>query len=174
MKHWLPLTVTPIVLLGAAVPGYAATYLNVEQAQRALFPGASFTSTPRTLTPEQVKAVERVIGARVRVKELKVWKVNTGGWFFVDEVLGKHEFITYAVGLAANGAVSGIEIMDYRETYGYEVRDAKWRAQFVGKTAHDPLTLDKDIKNISGATLSSRHVADGVKRLLAVYETVLK
>src|SRR5258708_39555037 len=107
MKDWLPFTVAPIALLGAAVPGYAAAYFTVEQAQKALFPGASFTPAPRTLTPEQVKAIESAIKARVRVKELKAWKVGGGGWFFVDEVVGKHEFITYAAGLTAGGAVKG-------------------------------------------------------------------
>jgi hypothetical protein len=34
----------------------------------------------------------------------------------VDEVVGKHEFITYAAGLNADGSVKQIEIMDYRET----------------------------------------------------------
>jgi FMN-binding protein len=42
--------------------------------------------------------------------------------------------------------------------------------QFVGKTASAPLKLDADIRNISGATLSSRHVTEGVRRLLATYE----
>ena len=165
---------TPAALAASTVAGQAVTYLNVEQAQQAIFPGATFTETPRALTPEQVKAVEAATGARVRVKTIKVWKVSGGGWFFVDEVLGKHEFITYAAGLTANGAVKQIEIMDYRETYGGEVRGAKWRAQFTGKTARDPLKLDRDIQNISGATLSSRHIADGVKRLLAIYEAALR
>ena len=40
------------------------------------------------------------------------------------------------------------------------------------KTAH--LKLDEDIQNISGATLSCRHLTDGVKRLLALYDLVLK
>ena len=87
-----------------------------------------------------------------------------GGWFIVDEVIGKHEFITYAIGLTSNGAVHGLEIMDYRESYGGQVRDPKWRAQFVGKTRANPLVLDRDIKNISGATLSSRHLTDGVRQ----------
>ncbi|HEY4639240.1 MAG TPA: FMN-binding protein [Candidatus Udaeobacter sp.] len=30
------------------------------------------------------------------------------------------------------------------------------------------------MKNISGATLSCRHITDGVKRLLALHEIVLK
>ncbi len=58
--------------------------------------------------------------------------------------------------------------------YGYQIRDPKWRAQFAGKTAQAPLRLDHDIRNISGATLSSRHVTEGVRRLLALYEIALR
>jgi hypothetical protein len=93
-----------------------------------------------------------------------------GGYFIVDEVVGKHEFITYALALADNGAVRQIEILDYRENYGFEVRSPAWRAQFVGKTSADPFSLDADIRNISGATLSCRHLTEGVRRLLATHE----
>jgi Na+-translocating ferredoxin:NAD+ oxidoreductase RnfG subunit len=92
----------------------------------------------------------------------------------VDQVLGKHEYITYALGLNASGSVKQIEILDYRETYGYQVRDPSWREQFVGKTVNAPLKLEGDIRNISGATLSSRHITEGVKRLLATYEIALR
>jgi len=54
------------------------------------------------------------------------------------------------------------------------VRNASWRAQFVGKSVASPLQLNGDIKNISGATLSSKHVTDGVKRILNIYEASLK
>ena len=138
-----------------------------------MFPGASLSPADVKLTPEQRKAIEKASDMRLR-KEPRVWRVAGGGWFVVDEVLGKHEFITYAVALTAAGAVRQVEIMDYRESYGYEVRDAKWRAQFTGKTAQAPLRLDQDIKNISGATLSSRHVTEGVRRVLAFYEIALK
>ena len=67
-----------------------------------------------------------------------------------------------------------IEIMDYRESYGYEIRNEAWRRQFVGKRDGDPLKLDVDIQNIGGATLSCRHITDGVKRLLALYNVALK
>jgi Na+-transporting NADH:ubiquinone oxidoreductase subunit NqrC len=69
--------------------------------------------------------------------------------------------------------VRGIEILEYRETYGGEIRNPNWRRQFVGKRPGSQLQLDKDIKNISGATLSSRHVTDGVRRLLATYQLLL-
>jgi Na+-transporting NADH:ubiquinone oxidoreductase subunit NqrC len=70
--------------------------------------------------------------------------------------------------------VRDVEILEYRETYGGEVRNAAWRQQFVGKRFGSGVQLGKDIKNISGATLSSRHVTDGVRRLLATWELLLK
>ena len=162
------------VLCSGLVFGHAFIYLTVEQAQAAIFPGQKLTSADLNLTPEQRKAIARASDVRVRNPELKVWKVEGGGWFILDEVIGKHEFITYAVGLNADGSVKHIEVMDYRETYGYQIRDEKWRAQFAGKKHGAKLKLDDDIKNISGATLSCRHLTDGVKRLLATHALVLQ
>lgn len=163
----------------AALPAHAVQYLTLEQAQHALFPEASsFKDAKVLLSAEQRDAIEKTSKVRVRSPELNAWRAEAGGrlagWFLVDEVYGKHEFITYAVALDATGAVRGIEIMDYRETHGGEVRNANWRAQFTGKRAGAPLELDNDIKNISGATLSCKHIADGVRRLLASYQAVLK
>jgi hypothetical protein len=36
------------------------------------------------------------------------------------------------------------------------------------------LRLEEDIQNISGATLSCRHITEGVRRLLALYAAELK
>lgn len=169
-SRWILL---PAALAGST-SGYATIYLTVEQAQAAIFPGMSLAPASVTLTPAQHSAIEKNSGVRVRSNEVRAWRTTDGGWFIVDEVLGKHEFITYAIGIDAAGAVTGIEIMDYRETYGGEVKNEKWRAQFKGKTSTAPLKLDGDIKNISGATLSSRHITDGVKRILATFELALK
>lgn len=166
---WL---VLPAVL-AASTSGYAAVYLTVDQAQRAIFPGARFSPTDVKLTAEQRRAIEKAGGVRVRSPDVRAWRVAGRGWFIVDEVIGKHDYITYAAGLNADGSVQGIEIMEYRETYGGEIRDERWRRQFAGKTVRDPLKLDADVRNISGATLSCRHVTDGVKRLLALHEIVL-
>ncbi len=169
--YWHLLPAAAVVI---CAPAYATVYLTTEQAQAAIFPGERFTPAFVTLTDEQRRAIESRSDVSVRSREVKVWRVGSGGWFILDEVVGKHEFITYALGLSAEGRVAGIEILDYRESYGYEIRGTAWRKQFVGKSVADPLKLDGDIRNISGATLSCRHVADGVRRLLATYETVLK
>jgi hypothetical protein len=157
MVRWPAFVAAPVAIVAPAA--HAAVYLSVEQAQQAIFPGARFTMEALAL-PD---AAHR-----------KLWRVSEGGWFIVDAVLGKHELITYAVGLGADGSVRGVEILEYLESYGYQIRDAAWRRQFAGKTARDPLKLDQDIRNISGATLSCRHVTDGIKRLLGFYESALK
>ncbi len=152
-----------------ASAGYATVYFNVEQAQNTLLPGAEWTAVPLTLSDAQRKTISERSGVAVRNADLKIWRAASGESFYIDQVLGKHEFITYAVLLDASGAVQAIEVMDYRETYGDQIRNAHWRAQFRGKRDGAVLKLDSDIKNISSATLSCKHITDGVKRLLATH-----
>jgi Na+-translocating ferredoxin:NAD+ oxidoreductase RnfG subunit len=138
-----------------------------------MFPGATLTPEFRELTREQMSAIEEASGVDVRNRKVQIWRVSTGGWFIADEVVGKHEFIPFALGLDAGGAVKAVEILEYRESYGSQIRNPAWRDQFTGKRHGANLTLTKDIQNISGATLSSRHITDGVKRLLATYAILL-
>lgn len=166
------LPVAGVVL--AAGPAYATVYLSVEQAQALLFPGATFQPAPRTLTDEQARAIARASGVDVRSRQLKAWRASTGGWFLVDEVVGKHEYIPFALALDDRGTVKGVEILEYREAYGDQIRNPGWRQQFVGKAPGVRLQLEKNIRNISGATLSCKHLTDGVERLLVTYDLVLK
>jgi FMN-binding domain len=156
-----------------SVPAHATVYLTVEQAQALMFPNARFTADFRSLTDTQAAAIEKDSDVDVRSRELQVWRVSTGGWFIVDNVVGKHDFIPFALGLDQSGAVTGIEILEYRESYGGQIREPRWLAQFTGKREGARLKLGDDIQNISGATLSCRHITDGVKRLLATYANVL-
>ena len=172
--RWL----APVAIV-AAHHCYAAQYLSVEQAQAAIFADATeFVPAWIILTKDQAKAIQAASGVRVRTAEQRVWQARADGgllgWFIVDEVYGKHELITYAVGLNADGSVRQIEVMEYREAYGYEVRNPAWRRQFAGKRHGDTLKLEQDIKNITGATLSCRHITEGVKRLLALHEVALR
>jgi hypothetical protein len=98
-SHWL---IVPAAL-AASTSGYETIYLTLDQAQAAIFPGASFKPALVTLTPAQRTAIAKASGVHVRTAEVRAWRVSGGAWFFVDQVIGKHEFITYALGLDANG-----------------------------------------------------------------------
>lgn len=176
--HWAILPTAGMALVAAA-PAFAVQYFSVDAAQKLMFPEASaFESHPVRLGEAQKQFVEKTAGVRMRFPEQPIWKVMADGkfvgWFVLDEVYGKHEYITYAVALDATGAVRGVEILEYRETHGREVINPKWRAQFVGKRQGAVLKLDDDIQNISGATLSCKHISEGVRRVLAIHEVALK
>jgi hypothetical protein len=163
----------PAAALTITVPAHATVYMSVEQAQKLMFPGETLTPHPMMLTDAQVSRIEDVSDTHVLSNKLRAWKTSSGGWFIADQVVGKHEFIPIALGIDRHGAVKDVEILEYREAYGDGVRNPKWRAQFTGKTHASTLQLTEDIKNISGATLSSKHITDGVRRLLATYDLVL-
>src|SRR5205809_8123343 len=140
MKSEFAFIALPISAL--VVPSaFAVRYLTVDQAQQAIFPGKSFTAAPVKLTSVQRKAIEQASGVRVLHDEQQVWRVSGGGWFIVDEVVGKHEFITYAAGLNPEGSVKEIEVMDYRETYGGDIRNENWRGESVADTSGAPPDL---------------------------------
>jgi FMN-binding domain len=150
MAHWVRLTL-PAAAVAVAPSAYAVQYLSIEAAQKLAFPSAS----------------------RFVQSGGAAWKAQAGdkviGLFVVDHVIGKHLYIDYAVALDTSGRVMRVDILQYRESYGGEVREPGWLAQFVGKTSGSPLKVGSDIRNISGATLSSLHVTEGVKRILAIY-----
>ena len=174
--RWL----APAAIIVAVSPQcLAAKYMSLEQAQLLVFAQAQeFVPANLTLTPEQIAHIEQQAGVKVRVPQQFVWQARAGGkqlgWFIVDQVIGKHELITYAVGINLGGSARQFQVIEYREAYGFQIRELKWRDQFVGKTLADPLKVGTDIANISGGTLSSQHITDGIKRLLALHHFVLR
>jgi Na+-translocating ferredoxin:NAD+ oxidoreductase RnfG subunit len=174
--RWL----APIAVLAAASPQcIAAQYMTLEQAQALIFAQAQeFVPAPVTLTPDQIERIERRSGVRVRSAQQRVWQARSAGkllgWLIVDQVIGKHDLITYALGINPDGSARQFQVLEYRETYGSQVRYPEWRDQFAGKTAADRLELGSDIVNISGATMSCQHVTEGIKRLLVFYQVALR
>ena len=168
----------PAIVFSVAGPAYAIEYLSVADAQKAAFPAATqFVSANVIFTDANKQAIRSLSGQDVRTGGEQIWKAQAGdkplGFFVLDYVIGKHLEIDYAIALSPDGHVLQVEILTYRESYGGEVANADWLAQFKGKTLRDPLQLNNDIINISGATLSSRHVTEGVKRVLAIFQVCL-
>jgi hypothetical protein len=169
---WEALAFLPVAAI--VTPAAQATeYLSVAQAQSILFPGASLQKLAAAVPNDVLETMLSRSGVYETFNPSRIWKASNGGFFIVDSVVGKHERINYAVAIDAGGAVRGIEILTYNESYGYEVRNADWRAQFRGKTAASALQLGSDIQNVTGATLSCKHVTQGVKRLLVLHQLLL-
>jgi len=181
-NHSRRLAIKKIVVGSAAITAgqffpmsqsWGKTFLSLKKAQAILLPEETLEARTIELSDEQRKQIAKESKVRVRSKSLKAWVSDRGNWFILDQIIGKHENIDMAFAISKEGGVMGLEVLTYRESYGHEIRHPKWRAQFHGKTAGTRLKLDRDIKNISGATLSCAHVTDGVNRLLKTWELVL-
>ncbi len=165
-----------LIPLGAAAAGQAAfatQYMTVQQAQQEAFAGANEFRPAAVLDATTFAAVGAPAGWSPRIFEARAGEKRLG-WLIVDQVIGKSEAITYSLALDAAGTVVALEVLEYRESHGGEVRMPAWRKQFVGKTAADAAALNRDVKIISGATLSCRHLTEGVQRLLKLYQAALK
>jgi Na+-translocating ferredoxin:NAD+ oxidoreductase RnfG subunit len=135
------------------------------------------SASAQSAPPDKVaKSIDRIFGSGLTVDSLRVdtssvLRVSKDGsllgFALVRNVKGKDQPITYLVAIDPRDALKDIDILVYREPYGGEVAYEPWRKQFRGKTTTDPLSVGKDIRNISGATISSHSVTLAVRRTLA-------
>ncbi len=180
--RWMPGWIGGLAALAAGVPvqvAVATEYLSVEAAQKTLFPQADrFNEVVLALSPTQHARVAALAGPQPPHRSLRAWRALQGdqllGFVFVDEVIGKEDFITYAVAIDARGRLGTPEVLAYRESHGGEIRSEAWRGQFAGRQGLDQLRVQTDIKNIAGATLSCQHVTEGVRWLAALWQVALQ
>lgn len=76
--------------------------------------------------------------------------------------------IKILVGISLKGKICGIKVLSQNETAGLGTNVVKpdFLKQFLEKSLADPLEAKKDIKAITGATISSRAVCRGVREAL--------
>ncbi len=91
------------------------------------------------------------------------------GYAVVDDEVGQHEPISFAVLLSPALVVQRLEVMAYREAYGAEIRSPRYLRQWIGKQAKDvDVRGASGVDTISGATISSRAAVHVVRRALAL------
>ena len=155
--------------------GSIEVYLTEEQALKLLFPKSQqVRAEALRLAPDQKARIQEKIGWKFPEESFRAFKAESNGkvdgYAVIQETIGKHRPITYIVGVTPDGKVSDIEILVYRESKGSEVRMKRFNSQYEGKTTFDPIRINKDIINITGATMSVRSVSAGVKRALVLVD----
>jgi Na+-translocating ferredoxin:NAD+ oxidoreductase subunit G len=164
-----------VIALACAGISAAETLATEEQAIRITLPNAlSVEPQTRTLTPEQKEALQKATGLRFPEKEFHIFvgqrKQGPEGYALLMNEIGKHEYITFMVGVTPKFEAGEVVVMEYRETRGWEVKEKRFLRQFHGKKVTDPIEVNRDIVNYTGATLSSHAMARGVKKALALAE----
>ncbi len=155
--------------------GHEEVYMTPEEAARSMFPKSDqIKSEVITLSTDQKFRIEERIGWHFPETNFDCFvgetKGHVDGWAFIQHTIGKHKPMTYMVGVDQQGEVFSVEVLVYRESRGSEVRKKRFNYQYEGKTAYDPIRINRDIINISGATMSVRSMSAGVKRVLVLAE----
>lgn len=155
-----------------------ATYFTARGVLADFFPKSQSVTFQRfELTTEQRTQLARRLGYELQKPAYTIYIAKTGeaidGYAVLDEEMGQHQPITFAVKLSAQGLVQRQEIMVYRERFGDEVRDSRFRQQFIGKDVSSALRPGEEIIAVSGATISSRAMAIGVRRALVLLDELV-
>jgi hypothetical protein len=166
-----------LLLVLAAAPAHSdEVYLTWDEAPSAVFAEAErFVRRQVESTPAlRARVRDRLAGVepsyweeRYRIATAYRGSDSIGDAIEIEEI-GKHRRITFVVGIAGGGEVTGVAVMAYREPYGGEVRSKRFLGQYRGKQAADALRPGVDIRNVTGATLSARAIGRGVKKAIAV------
>lgn len=171
---------TIIMLLVGALGLWASVvqgkvYLTLEEALNLAFPDADKIVKKKVLLDSKARAeIGKAAHQRMDDSYFEFYVGMKGdkpvAHMVVDNVIGKAEPITYMVVFTPDGAVKRVEVMVFREPQGGEVRHRAFLKQYEGKRLTDPLRVGEDIRNISGATLSTMSITAGVEKLLAVFQ----
>jgi hypothetical protein len=147
--------------------------LTPAQALTEIFPEAARTVEDRRALPASSRqTLEHDLGRRIDDDSLVVQRVyddrgTLRGYAVQSEEIGKYRPITFMVGITPAMTVRDVAVLVYRESRGSDVRRRRFLNQYRGKSSHDPIDVNRDIINISGATISVRSMNAGVKRVLA-------
>lgn len=161
----------------ALLPSRAQAYVywTRQALVESFFGAAPVASVEFQPTPAEVAAIKATLGYRLpRPRYELLVGTDPGARFAViDDQLGQHEPITFAVLLDEAVTVRRIEIMVYREAYGDGVRAELFRGQFAGLGLDSPMRPGKEIRIVSGATISTRAIAMGTRRACALVRAYL-
>lgn len=172
-RHTIRLALLALVLLGARTARAQEVLLTEPQALREIFPEAAATSVElRAIAPALRQDLEKRLGRRIDDDTVRVLRVSDSagrarGYAVVTEEIGKYRPITFMVGVTPELTVRDVAVMVYRESRGGDVKRKRFLTQYRGKRSSDPIDVNRDIINISGATISVRSLNAGVKRVLA-------
>lgn len=163
---------------GSAEVASAKVFASQEQALAEAFPDASRIER-ETILLRKVDA-ERISALIHEPVKSKVVVLHTA--YRDDEILGYAHIDVHNVRtkpealmivLTPKGVIRSVRILAFHEPLDYMPTD-RWYTQFVGKSTHEGLRVGRGIHGVVGATLSARAATDGVRRMLAYWEVLLK
>jgi Na+-translocating ferredoxin:NAD+ oxidoreductase RnfG subunit len=159
----------------------AEQLITEKEAIHKVFPGSTVTEqVDICLSAEGILRVEKEAhivfnegnSARVAYREVKNEEKVIGS-IVVDSVQGRWGPIKFLMGVDRAGVVVGVVVLEHKEVRGKPIVKQRFLKQYLGKTSKDPVRVQKDIDGVTGATVSSRALTDGVRKDLFILKESL-
>ena len=149
------------------------TYLTEEQALALVFPECDEIVTDEfVMTPEEKSSLEKLLSRRLYEDGFRTYIGKRDGaiqgYAIITEEIGKFHPFTFVVGVGTDGKITNIAILVYRESRGGEIAKKRFLYQFMGRSFKNPIRINKDIINVTGATMSVQCMCAGVRKVLGV------
>ena len=147
----------PALLLGLGAVGPAHAIDDIHETLEAFLTRTFGAAVPEPkfldLDGNAQSQINAALGHNYQQSRLRYWKANgITAWVLMDK--GKEGYqLTDAAFAVKGGAIDIASVLIYRESHGEEVADAPFLNQLTGAHAVGG-QLDKQVDNISGATLS--------------------
>jgi thiamine biosynthesis lipoprotein ApbE len=150
-------------------------FLTSEQALSEMFPDADEILWDKIiLTGEERTQLEQRLKRRIFEDGFDVFVGREGGeiegYAIISEEIGKFHPFTFIVAVEPNGKIKDLAVLIYRESRGGEVVRRRFLHQFIGKSIKKPIRINRDIINITGATMSVVMMCKGVRKVLGVVD----
>jgi hypothetical protein len=78
---------------------------------------------------------------------------------------------TILVTIRPDGAVGAVEVVAFGEPEDYLPRP-RWLGLFAGKRLDPELVVGRGLAHVTGATLTTRAIADAVRRVVAIHNVI--
>ena len=108
------------------------------------------------LNKDLKKQIIDILDHKYKGLRIRYWSQDKRSVWILDEI-GKEKPITAGI-VINDGQIDRVKVLVFRESRGWEVRHDFFTDQFKQAKLEDNHRLDKNIDNISGATLSVRAV----------------
>ncbi len=151
-------------------------YSSRDQAlARAFPPPATVERKTYFLTETERESASRLAKARIE-SSLVVAYIGRGpkgilGTAYFDTHTVRTMPETILVTVKPDGSVGGVEVLAFGEPEDYLPRP-RWLGLFGGKRLDPNLTVGRGLAHVTGATLTTRAIAEAVRRVLAIHTVV--
>jgi len=157
---------------------YARVFISKDEALRLAFPDSdTIEKQSLFLSKTEVESIEKLGRSKLdsRLFLFYVGKKDGEaiGYAVIDTHTVRTKSQTILVVINPDGSLNYTEILAFFEPLEYKPTQ-NWIDLYKNKKISDGLKIGYDIPNISGATLTSNATSNAIKKVLAVFDVVIK